>query len=262
MSFMDPFFRKIVSINQVRELHNNSKTRTERELLLSRWNELVLPGLESAIANKDAKAFFTMAARGEIPLSGDAYVMEGKALKIFIPLILTTKQAKQFYYMFGCPKFSNVALALMRRWEELFEIDLEQANSIDAIRVASENVPKTKLKELVLKWSAVCTTMDEIKEVKEFIGTWRDESTYLEPLIKEKMNSLLFIYLPQTNDIETIESYYHLSDPQSIVRLLIFEKWIGLCTTFEAVDRAYQVAPDNQKCVMSAFYKVKEFMPI
>lgn len=228
-----------------------------RKLVLEKWNNVVLPGIEKALENKDIEAFFTIVSSGHFPSSGKAYEVADNGLNnLLLPLISDLTRASHFYHMFGSYSSSNLKYSVARVYESFSIQEVRKANSPKDFKDIAPQIYKDgqAIVELIHKWCVACESVQDMKDLKDFLkGRWGSEE------VNKKADALLFCSIPKAIDIETAKLYYEFAEGNSVTQMLAFEKWVDLCKTPQEAQEAYKKAPYNKTaCSLTAYKKVKE----
>lgn len=244
--FGDFLMPKVNNVRKAREVYNElyeTNHFDKMEFVLQEWNKLYLPTVQKIIQDKDIDAFFDLFKSHDMPPKGEAVDVADAAFDLFVSMISTPQQAMSYYPQ--CENDNNHYQKLVKRWNELSFLEIENASNISEIKNAIEN--STCNSDLfdkgMMKWMGFCHTVDEVEELVCY-KCYSIYSSVGKALLKKKV-SILFTETPKVTDIETIKSYYSIAPAGSAVKIYIFEKWLELCTAPEQANEAYADAPND-----------------
>jgi hypothetical protein len=229
-----------------------------RKLVLEKWNDAVLPEIEKTLENKDVEAFFIIVSSGHFPSRGKAYEAANSGFNnLLLPLISGLTQASHLYNMFSGFSSSPFKSSIARVYENFSMQEVKKANSSKDFEDIAYQIYKEgqAIVELIHGWCAACESVQEIKNLKAFL---RVRSRGSEE-VNEKVDTLLFYFIPKTTDAETAKFYYEFAESGSVTQMLAFEKWVDLWKTPQEAQEAYNKAPQNKTaCSLTAYKKVKK----
>jgi hypothetical protein len=234
----------------------------KRNIVLEKWNQLVLPEVRSALENNDVEAFFEVVSHGHLPISGKACDVAVEGLSAMVPLILNAVQAHKFYDRISSDHWL-IMKAVKTKWEELSLAEIEKASifSVSELKKAAYNTPNEErvIEKLLLKWTNACTSVYDIKDVKEFVQSRSSSWTY--EIVDKTIDELLFFHIPRANDIETIKFYYNFAPEGGVAKLMAYEKWLMICITPQEAQEAFRNPPRGKEaCSAAAYRRAKELI--
>lgn len=229
----------------------------KRQLVLEKWNDVVLPEVEKALKDKDVEAFFRIVLSRDFPPSGRAHETANNGLNDLTPLVSDLRQAHRLYALTWYSYSSSFKYSVEQILEKFSAQEVKKASGIENFKDIAPYVYKKgkSFKELIHKWCVACELVQEIKDLKDFLQRCSESSEEVD----KKADELLFYYIPKATDIAVARSYYEFADEGGVTQMLAFEKWVDLCKTPQEAQEAYDKAPSGKiACSLTAYKRVRE----
>jgi len=250
--FKNLFLPKIENVCQARKVYYNARTsQSTQEFALRKWNKIYLLTVERIVHSRDINTFFKLSRSDDMPPEGEAKDAFDAAFDFFVLMISTSQQARHCYNQ--CKNDRAYFSRVVKKWNEISLIEIENASNISEIKNAVENslFGSDAFEEGELKWMDLCQTVHDIQELICF-----SPNEKIKKDLQKKKESILLAETPKVTDILIIKDYYHSAPIGSAVKFLIFEKWLELCVTPEEASEAYGCALSDEWRA-KAYEKVK-----
>lgn len=241
------------------ETYDRERDKEKRNIVLKKWNDLVLPKIEEAIEKKDVQEFFGIVLSQFFPPSGEAMDLALSWSETFVLNVSSLSQVSEICRSFTRydKEHGNVFVsAIDKKWEIIAISEIEKTNDFNSLKLILNEIPSTVYELFFTKWCSCSSSVNHIKEVNYAASERISSCSGIHQAIDKATDEILFDQIPKIKNINSIKEYYRIAPKKSATKLLAFEKWLELCKTPGEANEAYQVAPEGKQ--EKAYQRVKE----